>query len=111
MRSPQVENGVGVGAVQRCVCTSTRTWPFWLPVPTKRLAGAGSVQVLLTWVEPRLCGWAGGPGTATQPLEVAVEQPLAPAIVQSHALTVCSGTFVVSTAQVVPVVDPQFLPA
>ena len=40
----------------------------------------------------------------TQPLEVAVEQPVAPAIVQLHILIVCCGTLLVSAVHVVPVV-------
>jgi hypothetical protein len=49
----------------------------------------GSVHVELTSVEPTLCGCAGGGGSVTQPVEVAEEQPAAPAIVQLQILTVC----------------------
>src|SRR6185369_4631536 len=110
MRFPQVENVPGLGLVQRWVCTSTRTWPLLAPVPMKALAGPGSVHVELTSLEPTLCGCAGGAGSVTQPLEVAVAQPAAPAIVQLQILTVCWGQLLGMAVHVVATVLPQFSP-
>ena len=77
MRLPQVENAVGELAVHRCVCTSTRTWPLYVPVPVYAVAGPGSVHVDVTSDEPTFCGWLGGAGRVTHPEDVAVAQPAA----------------------------------
>src|SRR5215467_11642046 len=108
MRLPQVENAAGDGAVHRWVWT--RTSPPGVPVPTKALPGPGSVHVELTSAEPTACGCAGGAGRVTHPADVALEQPAAPATVQSQIRTVCAGTLLARATQVVPVVLPQFLP-
>src|SRR6476661_8076043 len=110
MKLPHVEKAVGDGAVQRCVWTSTRTWPLYEPVPMYWGEEVGNVQVELTSVEPTGRGWVGGAGRVTHPLEVAVEQPAAPEIVQLQILTVCCGRFVLRSPHVVPVVPVQFLP-
>src|SRR5258706_5196854 len=110
MRLPQVEKGVGDGAVHRWVCTRMRTCPLYVPVPTWTLPGPGNVHVELTSVEPTPCGCDGGGGRVTHPADVPLEQPAGPAIVQLQIWTVCCGTLVVRAAQVVPVVFPQFLP-
>src|SRR5690349_24186986 len=110
MRLPQVENAAGDGAVHRWVCTRTRTSPLCAPVPMYALPGPGNVHVELTSVEPTPCGCAGGGGRVTHPVEVPLEQPAAPAIVQSQIRTVCRGAVPVMAAQAVPVVFWQFLP-
>src|SRR5215468_6568334 len=110
MRLPQVENAAGDGAVHRWVCTRTRTSPLCVPVPTYALPGPGNVHVELTSAEPTPCGCAGGGGRVTHPADVPLEQPAAPATVQSQIRTVCCGTLVARATQVVPVVFPQFLP-
>jgi hypothetical protein len=71
-------------------------------------AGPGNVQVVDTSVDPTaiFCG----AGRVTQPFEVALEQPAAPEIVQLQILVNWDGRFVVRAAQVVPVVELQFLP-
>src|SRR5690349_13928392 len=79
------------------------------------LAEAGSVHVeVVSDAEPTFCGCAGplppAGGSCTQPGEVAIEQPAAPAIVQSQILTVCCGRLDAIAVQVVAVVLPQFLP-
>ena len=111
MRLPQVENG---GRAGRRPALGVHEHPHLAacrPGADVVAAGPGSVQVELTSVEPTLCGWAGGAGSVTQPAEVAVEQPAAPATVQLQILTVCCGRLVVSAVHGRRrSVLPQFLP-
>ena len=66
----------------------------------------GTVHVEFTSDEPTLRGCAGGPGNVTQPADVALAHPAAPAIVQLQIFTVCWGRLVVSDTHVDPALSP-----